>query len=484
MLDEDSEKPLHRTQQRPVNHVGAPLLTLFVNVLQLKELRQVEVKLDCAELPFPTQGVLDLDVDLGAVECRFSLIDAIGDAGPVECLAQGLGRSLPELGRACRLGRVPGGEVGLEVPEAEGPQDIQAELQDAVDLIRHLVRPAEQVGVVLGEAADAHQAVQHPTALEAVYGPPLRKAQRQVAIGARLALVDLDVKGTVHRLEVILLTLDIERGVHVLPVPIQVPACLPQASLADVGRVDELVAALLVFEAAVVLGDLADHASLGVPQDQPGADILAHAEEAQLATQAAMIALLGLLQLPQVPLKLLGLLPGCAVDPLQHGALLIAAPVGPSDAHELDGGRVELTRSLHMRAAAQVRERAVRVERKLPSLVKRLTVLIEPALLQAADEFLLVGLVSEDPARLFGRDHLPLKRKVGRDDLAHPLLDLLQVLRRQCAGQVEVVVETILDRWADGDLGLPGEQLHHRLRHHVRRRMPDPVQLRLLVRFF
>ena len=59
----------------------------------------------------------------------------------------------------------------------------------------------EQVGVVLGEAADAGHAGQLAGLLEAIDGAELGEPHRQVAVAARLRLVDLDVVRTVHRLE-------------------------------------------------------------------------------------------------------------------------------------------------------------------------------------------------------------------------------------------------------------------------------------------
>ncbi len=60
------------------------------------------------------------------------------------------------------------------------------------------------------------------------------------------------------------------------------------------------------------------------------------------------------------------------------------------------------------------------------------------------------------------------------DDLAHPALDRLQVLRGERRLDVEVVVEPVLHGRADTQLGLR-EQLLHGLRHDVRGRMPHDV---------
>jgi hypothetical protein len=72
---------------------------------------------------------------------------------------------------------------------------------------------------------------------------------------------------------------------------------------------------------------------------------------------------------------------------------------------------------------------------------------------------------------------------LARDNLAHALLDLAQVVRLERAGlaalvlaQVEVVLEAVLDRRANGDLGLR-VKLKHRLRHAVGRAVPQLVKL-------
>ena len=61
------------------------------------------------------------------------------------------------------------------------------EVEHAHDLGVELVGAAEEVGVVLGEAAHPHQAVQHARALEAVDGAELRVAERQLAVAAQPA---------------------------------------------------------------------------------------------------------------------------------------------------------------------------------------------------------------------------------------------------------------------------------------------------------
>ena len=80
----------------------------------------------------------------------------------------------------------------------------------------------------------------------------------------------------------------------------------------------------------------------------------------------------------------------------------------------------------------------------------------------------------EELERLVARDDAPLERQVLGDDLLHLRLDALGVLGRERLG-VEVVVEAVLDRRPDGDLGVRA-QPPHGVRHDVRRRVPHPRQ--------
>ena len=65
----------------------------------------------------------------------------------------------------------------------------------------HLLLGAEEVGVVLGEAAHAGHAVEFAGLLPAVDRAELGEAHGQVAVGVRLRGEDLDVVRAVHRLE-------------------------------------------------------------------------------------------------------------------------------------------------------------------------------------------------------------------------------------------------------------------------------------------
>ena len=74
VLDEDPEEPLERAEQGPVDHIRAVLLAVLADVGHVEPFGIVEVELDGGALPEPADGVLDLDVDLGAVKDRLAFL--------------------------------------------------------------------------------------------------------------------------------------------------------------------------------------------------------------------------------------------------------------------------------------------------------------------------------------------------------------------------------------------------------------------------
>jgi len=104
---------------------------------------------------------------------------------------------------------------------------VQAKVQDLLDFFFHLIRPAEDVRIVLGEATHPHQPVEHATAFVAVHGAELGQAHGQIAIAASSRLVHHDVKRAVHRLQEVFLSLNVQRGIHIFAVEIEMSARLP-----------------------------------------------------------------------------------------------------------------------------------------------------------------------------------------------------------------------------------------------------------------
>ena len=148
-----------------------------------------------------------------------------------------------------------------------------------------------------------------------------------------------------------------------------------------------------------------------------------------------------------------------AVDAGEHRAVRVAAPVGAGGGHQLE--RLDAAGAGAVRPAAEVGEGAVAVERDgLDALVAH----------EVPDQLDLVvlALALEALDRVLHRHVAALERLVGLDVLAHLRLDALEVGVRDLhpVGEVEVVVEAVVDRRADRDLGA-GVELEHGLGEHV-----------------
>ena len=296
--------------------------------------------------------------------------------------------------------------------------------------------------------------MQDPGALEAVHRPQLREAQGQLPVAVHPALVDRDVEGAIHRLQLVLHPLDVDRRVHAGLVVLGVPARLPEVELGDVGGEDEVVAALQVLVPPVVLGLLADEGALRVPQHQAGPGVVRDREEVQLAAELAVVAALGFLQTVQVPLQLLPGEEGVAVDALHLRVAFLALPVGLGRGL-LELERLDVARGGQVGAEAEVDELAHRVALHLGA-----GLLLDELALQR------LALAAEQLQRFRLGNDLLLDRAVLLDDVGHPLLDGREVLGRERTRDEEVVEESFFGGGTDPALGL-GEQLRHRRRQQV-----------------
>src|ERR1700733_2874725 len=122
---------------------------------------------------------------------------------------------------------IPGGELGLELVEAEIFEYIAGELDAVGDFFFDLFGSAEDVGVILSESADAQQAVHDSGTLVAIDGAELSETHREIAVGVEGILVYKDVAGAVHRLQAILGVVEFHGIEHVLRVVAFVAGGLP-----------------------------------------------------------------------------------------------------------------------------------------------------------------------------------------------------------------------------------------------------------------
>ena len=185
-----------------------------------------------------------------------------------------------------------------------------------------------------------------------------------------------------------------------------------------------------------------------------------------------MVSALGLGPAFEVLVEFLLCLPNRSVDSLQHRPLLGAAPIRPGHGHQLE--RADPAGAGHVRALAQVHERTVLVGRggrqRLAALLRLRGEVVEDLDLER-----LVALL-EERATLCRRELLANERVVGLDRGTHAVLDRGEVVRRQRAGQQEVVVEAVGDCRPDTELSV-GEDALYGLGHHVRGRVAHRVEV-------
>ena len=163
-----------------MHHDRTVLFTVLAHVGQIEALGQREVHLNGGALPLTADAVKKLDVDLGAVEGAIALIDIVGQVEFFHGLDKGVGGQFPGFVRAdAALGTR--GNLNF-IFEAEKIHQILNQMNDADDFGLQLIRPAENVRVILCKLADAEQAMQHTALLMAVHDAQFKVALGQVAV--------------------------------------------------------------------------------------------------------------------------------------------------------------------------------------------------------------------------------------------------------------------------------------------------------------
>mmetsp|Transcript_63967 Transcript_63967/g.164651 ORF Transcript_63967/g.164651 Transcript_63967/m.164651 type:complete len:517 (-) Transcript_63967:590-2140(-) len=399
-------------------------------VAQVEAQRQLEVQLDCPTLMVASKCILQGDVDLRAVERSIALVESPLFPGRVQSLSQLLLGAVPELDAAEGL-LWPRAQLQGKF-EAEELVHVEDKAQGRRDLAADLVLAAEDVRVVLLEAAHTSESGERPAQLVAVQHTEGGQAQRQLSIGARLAVEDNAVPWAVHRLQEPFLALDLE-AIHVLAVVLVVPRALEELRGVDVGRDDLVKATLAVLGTHELLELVVDPRTVAGPEAGARRDLRVEEEEVLLLADAAVIALLGLLEHLLVRLEQLRRREGHAIDALQRVVLSLAQPVGGRVLR--DGEGLHAPHGGEVRSAAQVDEWAAAVGGRHGAR-RHL----------AADEVHFEWVAGEEFQGLLASEHEALERLIGLAECLDLLLDLGEVRVREAAvAQEDVVVEAAVD---------------------------------------
>ena len=336
------------------------------------------------------------------------------------------------------------------IGETENAKDVLDQFGGAAEFLLDLVGCAEDMGVVLGEAADASHAAELAGLFVAIDLAEFGEAHGEFPIAAGFGGVNLDVVRAIHRLEQILLVVgDFDGGVLAVLVKREVPGNLVKLDAADVRGIDGSVAALEEFVLHEGLEFGAKHAALGHPKDQAGAHKLRDGEEAHLLANLAMIALARFLLLLKPGVEIGFVVEGGAVKALELRVLFVAAEIGGGDLEQLEG--LHVAGAHHVRAGAKVDELAILIERNRFAFGD---------VVEALELELLAAFLEERARFVAGLDAF-VEGLIFLHDLAHFILDSGEVLRREAmAFQVEVVIKAFVGRRPDVEAGIRPKAQH------------------------
>ncbi len=203
MLNKHAAETLHAAKRRTMDHHRAMLPIISTIVSKIKAHRQHVVHLHGAELPFAADDILDHEVDLRTIERSFPRLFRKRHAQRSGSLAARSFRLVPLLritGKLAAVG-ITQTHAHAVVMHAQGIQHDLHQTEAAEHFLRHLFFGAEEMRIILRETTHAGQPVQLTALLPAIHRAEFGEAHGQVAIAARLAVVNLDVMRAVHRLQ-------------------------------------------------------------------------------------------------------------------------------------------------------------------------------------------------------------------------------------------------------------------------------------------
>ena len=339
-------------------HNGAVLFAVCAHILELEALGKLHIELDGAALPCASQRVLKVEVELRAVEGSVALVDDIALAHLGDGFLKGVLGKLP-VGLVAHVILGHGGKLDL-VWQAEERIHLVKELDNALNLVLHLVPCHEDMRVVLSEASYAEQAVQRAGQLVAVNYAQLAHTQGQITVGVRLGLINEHTAGAVHGLYRKVLVVD-DGGVHIVLVVEPVAGGLPELTVQDHGGGYLNIAVALMHLAPVVDEGVFQHHALGQEEREAGT-LLGEHKQSELLAQLAVIALFCLLDAGKIRVQLVFFLEAGAVNALEHFAVGVAAPVCAGAGGELYRVALDPAGGVKVRSCAQVGEIALLIE--------------------------------------------------------------------------------------------------------------------------
>ena len=234
VLDQDPHETLEAAVDGSVEHDGPMLRAIRADKVQVELLGHLEIELDRTALPRPADAVFEMEVYLRSVESAVARVDGELRPGFLERFFERAFGDIPLLFGSHGILR-PGGKLdAIREPEDVGI-NVATQLHDSLDFFLHNLRRAVQMRIVLREAANAHQSVEHARTLVPVDDAEFRHAQGKISIAPDLRLVDQYSAGTVHGFHGERTLVDFGE-IHIVAIVIPVPGLDPEAPVEDEGR--------------------------------------------------------------------------------------------------------------------------------------------------------------------------------------------------------------------------------------------------------
>ena len=442
MFEHDADEPLVGTEDGAVNDDRACDGVFGGHVFEFEALGELEVELNRRALDLAAEGILDEDVDFGAVECAVLGIEFVFDA----VVGEGFGE--------CRFGLIPEGDFAHVVVGTGGEAEFVGQIEEfveaadefdeAADFTFDLVGGDEEMGIVLHELADAREARECAGELVAVQNLAFGDAVGEFAVAVFVLFVEQHRVGAVHGFEAHRAAVDVEFE-HGVGIVFEVAARLVEIRVVH-DRVEDFDVALFALDFAPEIMELfINDVAFGLPEDAAGG-IGMHKEEVEFLAEFAVVAFFGFFLDFEEGVELGFGRPDGAVDALEHRFGRIAAPVGTCDARQLEV--LAFAGAADVRACAQIGE-------------VRLFVDGDFLIFDAFDEFEFVGLIAfAEVFASFVLGHRGMfEGDVCLDDFLHFGRDGLEIGIGQGPWQIEVIVETIGDGGADGEFGIGEDRL-------------------------
>src|SRR6516225_5107606 len=314
MLDQYGDKPFHRAENRPVNHHRGMAPAILADIDGPEPSRHIEIELDRAALPLAAERVAKVELEFRPVKRALARVERIGEAGRLDRRFQIALGAVPDRITADPYGR-PVSKFDLDILEAEVSVDRQQQLAAGDRFSGDLVFGAEDMRIILDEAAHPHQPMQGARRLVAVAAAEFGQPQRKFSVTPETVAEDQNVARAVHRLDREHSLVPALSDKHVLPEVLPVSGGLPQAAIEEQRPAHFLITGRVEPSPHIGLDRPVEGPAFRVPEDAADC-LLTEMKQIELAPEPAVIPPLCLFEAEEILVEVFRARPGGSVDAL------------------------------------------------------------------------------------------------------------------------------------------------------------------------